>query len=43
MKLGLCLEGGGAKGAYHIGAIRALMDIICTQGMLITWRKCGQI
>ncbi|MDR0855432.1 MAG: patatin-like phospholipase family protein [Christensenellaceae bacterium] len=24
--LGLCLEGGGAKGAFHIGAISALLD-----------------
>ncbi|NLL56588.1 MAG: patatin-like phospholipase family protein [Clostridiales bacterium] len=26
MKIGLVLEGGGAKGAYHVGAVKALYD-----------------
>lgn len=26
-KLGLCLSGGGARGAYHIGAVQALDDL----------------
>ncbi len=26
MKLGLCLSGGGIKGAAHIGAIKALEE-----------------
>ena len=26
MKLGLCLAGGGVKGAAHIGAIKALEE-----------------
>ena len=26
MKYGLALEGGGARGAYHIGAVKALME-----------------
>ena len=26
MKLGLCLEGGGAKGAYQAGVVKALYD-----------------
>ena len=26
MKYGLVLEGGGARGAYHIGAVKALME-----------------
>ncbi|HRR90595.1 MAG TPA: patatin-like phospholipase family protein, partial [Eubacteriales bacterium] len=26
MKLGLVLEGGGVKGAYHIGALKALLE-----------------
>ena len=26
MKYGLTLEGGGARGAYHIGAVKALVE-----------------
>ena len=26
MKYGLALEGGGAKGAYQIGVVKALLD-----------------
>ena len=26
MKYGLTLEGGGARGAYHIGAVKALLE-----------------
>ena len=26
MKLGIALEGGGAKGAFHIGAVQACME-----------------
>lgn len=39
---GLALEGGGAKGAYHMGAIKALLEAGCTFGA-VTGTSIGAV